>query len=247
VTVTETPTLVVLPSYNERLNIVELTDAILDVGAGIDVCIVDDASPDGTAAAVREAAATRPRWAERVHLMVRDKKDGRGGAVREGFAWGVARGRYRAFVEMDCDFSHEPSALPQGLALLDQGHDVVIGSRYPDGTVINTPLSRRLLSRFANMLARTLIDRSIADYTTGYRFYRPGVVQELLGVQQQHRGYIYLSETISHVLRAGHRVGAFPICYRNRERGVSNTSLGEVWSSLRGIVSIAIAHRFGRR
>lgn len=72
-------------------------------------------------------------------------------------------------------------------------------------------------------------------------------MQELLGFQQQHRGYIYLSETISHVLRAGHRVGAFPICYRNRERGVSNTSIAEVWSSLRGIVSIGIAHRFGRR
>src|SRR5437867_4368379 len=122
-------TLVVLPSYNERLNIVELTDAILDVDPAIDVCIVDDSSPDGTAACVREAAESRPRWRERVHLIVRDKKDGRGGAVREGFAWGMTRQRYGAFVEMDCDFSHEPAAVAQGLALLDQGYDVVIGSR----------------------------------------------------------------------------------------------------------------------
>jgi dolichol-phosphate mannosyltransferase len=239
-------TLVVFPSYNERLNIVELTDAILDVDPAIDVCIVDDSSPDGTAAAVREAAAARPRWSERVHLIVRDKKDGRGGAVRAGFDWGMARGRYEAFVEMDCDFSHDPKVLPQGLALLGQGHDVVIGSRYPNGTVLNTPFSRRLLSRLSNVLARALIDRTIDDYTTGYRFYRPDIVRELLALEQKHRGYIYLSETISHVLRAGHKVGSFPICYRNRERGASNTTPGEVWSSLRGIFSIAVDHRLRR-
>ena len=240
-------TLVVLPSYNERLNIVELTDAILSVEPQSDVCVVDDSSPDGTAAAVREALAARPAWRDRVHLIVRDKKDGRGGAVREGFQWGVARQRYDAFVEMDCDFSHEPSAIPQGLALLSQGYDVVIGSRYPDGTVIGFPASRRLLSHLANVLARLLIDRSIADYTTGFRFYRPDVVRALLGYEQKHRGYIYLSETISHVLSANYKIGAFPICYRNRERGVSNASLGEVWASLHGIFSIGIAHRFGRR
>jgi dolichol-phosphate mannosyltransferase len=240
------PTLVVLPSYNERLNIVELTDAILDADAGNDVCIVDDSSPDGTAACVREAAAARPRWRDRVHLIVRDKKDGRGGAVREGFKWGVARQRYGAYVEMDCDFSHEPAALAQGLALLDQGYDVVIGSRYPDGTVIGSPASRRVLSRLANGLARLLIDRSIDDYTTGFRFYRPEVVQELLGFEQKHRGYIYLSETLSHVLRSGRRIGSFPIRFRNRERGASNASLGEIWSSLHGIFSIAVAHRLGR-
>ena len=242
-----TTTLAVLPSYNERLNIVELTDAILDVDPAIDVCIVDDASPDGTAASVREAAAARPRWGERVRLIVRDKKDGRGGAVRTGFEWGIARGRYQAFVEMDCDFSHDPKDLPRGLALLDQGCDVVIGSRYPNGTVVDTPFNRRLLSRLSNVLAQVLIDPSIADYTTGYRFYRPQIVRELLALPQKHRGYIYLSETLSHVLRAGHKVGSFPICYRNRERGVSNTTLGEVWSSLRGIISIAVDHRLGRR
>ena len=240
-------TLVVLPSYNERLNIVELTEAILDVDVGNDVCIVDDSSPDGTAAAVQEALASRPRWADRVHLIVRDKKDGRGGAVRAGFEWGLARQKYGAFVEMDCDFSHDPRVLPDGLAVLARGYDVVIGSRYPDGTVLDTPFSRRLLSRLSNVLARLLISRAVDDYTTGYRFYRPEIVKELLGYQQVHRGYIYLSETISHVLRAGHKVGSFPICYRNRERGVSNTTPSEVWSSLRGIFSIAVSHRFGRR
>jgi len=239
-------TLVVLPTYNERLNIVELTNAILDVDDANEVCIVDDSSPDGTAACVREAAASHARWTERVHLIVRDKKDGRGGAVRDGFRWGLARRRYRAFVEMDCDFSHEPGALPRGLEMLNQGHDVVIGSRYPDGTIIGWPRSRRLLSFLANALARALIDRSITDYTTGFRFYRPEVVQDLVRAPQKHRGYIYLSESISHVLRAGRKVGAFPIVFRNRERGASNATLGEIWSSLHGIFTIAAEHRFGR-
>jgi dolichol-phosphate mannosyltransferase len=236
-------TLVVLPSYNERLNIVEVTEAILDVDPAIDVCIVDDSSPDGTAAAVAEAEAVRPPWRDRVHLIVRDTKDGRGGAVRAGFAWGRARGRYRTFVEMDCDFSHDPKALPQGLALLDQGYDAVIGSRYPDGTVVNMPFGRRVLSRLANALARLLVDRSIADYTSGLRFYRAEIVELLLGRPQKHRGFIYLTETLSHVLRAGYKVGSFPICVRNRVRGVSNASPGEVWSSLRGLLSIALDHR----
>jgi glycosyltransferase involved in cell wall biosynthesis len=146
------PTLVVLPSYNERLNIVELTDAILDVDPANDVCIVDDSSPDGTADCVRDAAATRPHTSRR-----------------------RCRRAWRCWT----------------------------GSRYPDGTIIGSPASRRLLSRLANGLAR--------------------------------------------LLRAGHRIGSFPICFRNRERGVSNASLGEIWSSLHGIFSIAVAHRLGRR
>jgi dolichol-phosphate mannosyltransferase len=238
-------TLVVLPAYNERLNVVELIDAVLDVDAAIDVCIVDDSSPDGTAACVAEAAASRAHWMDRVHLIVREKKDGRGGAVRTGLEWGLARRRYDAFVEMDCDFSHDPRALPDGLALLERGCDVVIGSRYPDGTVVNMPLGRRVLSRLSNGLARLIIDRSIGDYTTGLRFYRPEIVQLLLDLPQKHRGFIYLTETLSYVLRAGRKVGSFPICCRNRERGVSNVSPAEVWSSLRGVLSIAMAHRFG--
>ena len=239
--------LVVLPSYNERLNIVELGQAVLDGDPEHDLCIVDDSSPDGTAARIEEAQASRPAWRDRAHLIVRAKKDGRGGAVRDGFAWGLAKGGYQAFVEMDCDFSHEPSAIPQGLALLAQGHDVVIGARYPDGTIVGWPIGRRIFSFLANQLARLLLERSIPDYTNGFRFYRPEVVAELLGYPQKYKGYIYLSETLAHLLRSGRRVGAFPIYFRNRERGVSNTSLSEIRSALTGILAIALDYHRGRR
>jgi dolichol-phosphate mannosyltransferase len=241
-------TLVVLPSYNESANIVEMIAAVLAEGPSLSVCVVDDSSPDGTSTVVRSAIDTRPGWADRVELITRSKKDGRGGAVRDGFAWGAQGGRdFECMVEMDCDFSHEPSALPRGLALRQAGADVVIGARYPDGTIVGWPGSRRAFSFLANTLARTLIDWSISDYTNGFRFYSPRAVEILLQRPQRHRGYIYLSESLSYLLRAGMRVEQFPIYFKNRERGVSNTSLAEVRSALAGIVSIAWEHRLGRR
>jgi dolichol-phosphate mannosyltransferase len=237
-------TLVVLPSYNERDNIVAIVSAILDSYEGASVCVVDDSSPDGTAQALRSALAERPEWSGRVDLIVRKKKDGRGGAVRDGLAWGLSDGRtFDAFVEMDCDFSHEPEAIATGLGLLQAGNDVVIGARYPDGVIIGWPPSRRVFSFLANTLARVLIDVSIADYTNGFRFYSPSAVRLLMQFEQHHKGYIYLSESLAHLLRAGLTVAAFPIRFKNRERGVSNTSLAEIRDALGGILQIAWHHR----
>jgi len=239
-------TLVVLPSYNESANIVEMIAAVLAVGPSLSVCVVDDSSPDGTSAVVEAAIDSRPGWTERVKLITRSKKDGRGGAVREGFAWGQKSAKsFGCYVEMDCDFSHEPTAIPEGLALREAGADVVIGARYPNGTIVGWPRSRRVFSFLANTLARTLIDWSISDYTNGFRFYSPRAVEILLHKPQRHRGYIYLSESLSYLLRAGMRVERFPIYFKNRERGVSNTSLREVRAALSGIVSIAWQHHRG--
>ncbi len=239
--------LVVLPSYNERANIVALIDAVLAVGPEVSVMLVDDSSPDGTADVVRDAIAERPSFRDRVELVVRPGKGGRGGAVREGFARGIARTPgYQAFVEMDCDFSHQPQAIPEGLARLQRGFDVVIGARYPDGTIAGWPLRRRVFSFFANSLARLLIEPSIADYTNGFRFYSPRAIEVLVAHRQQHTGYIYLSESLAHLLRAGMRVDSFPIHFENRQRGVSNTTAAEILSSLRGVLAIARDHRRAR-
>lgn len=239
--------LVVLPSYNERDNIVRLVDDILTRYAGACVCVVDDSSPDGTADALRAAIAAHAGWPARVHLIVRDKKDGRGGAVRAGMAYGLAQAEpFAALIEMDCDFSHEPEAIARGLELLTQGqgNDVVIGGRYPGGTIIGWPLHRRAFSFFANSLARVLIDPRVHDYTNGFRFYSARAVQLLLSFEQQHKGYIYLSESLSQLLQGRMRVASFPIRFRNRERGNSNTSLAEIRSALTGIFQIAWRHHF---
>lgn len=238
--------LVVLPSYNEKENLVNLMEAVLALGPGYAVCVVDDSSPDGTSEIVRNAIAAKG-LSGRAHLIVRSKKDGRGGAVRTGFQWGHGSGRgFQAYVEMDCDFSHEPKSIPTGIALLEKGADVALGSRYPNGTIEGWPVKRHVLSFFANTLARTLINFRIHDYTNGFRFYAPRAVEVMLRHSQKHKGYIYLSESLSQLLRAGMKVETFPIYFKNRERGVSNTSFAEVRNAFLGIFSIAWEHRTNR-
>jgi dolichol-phosphate mannosyltransferase len=241
--------LVILPSYNEGKNIASLIGEILALEGRYSVCVVDDSSPDGTAEVIRQFRESKldPSDRERVHLIVRAGKEGRGGAVRAGIEWGLARPKeegFDAFVEMDCDFSHPPSDLPRGLDLLRES-DVVMGSRYPEGTIVGWPRRRRAFSLAANLLARTLIDWSIADYTNGFRFYTAKSAGLMCRLPQEHRGYIYLSETIAAFLKHGLRIRCFPIVFVNRQRGKSNTTIREVTSALSGLVRIAWRYRFG--
>lgn len=238
--------LVVLPSYNERENIAALIREILAVRGDASVMVVDDNSPDGTAFVVQQLRERdlSPAEAARVHLIVRGGKEGRGGAVRAGIEWGLARPEFDAFAEMDCDFSHPPSDLPRGLALLD-GAAVAMGCRYPDGTIVGWPWSRRVLSFLANLLARVLIRWNIHDYTNGFRFYTREAARVMCAAPQRHRGYIYLSETITVFLRNQLTIVCFPIRFVNRKRGATNTSPGEVVRALAGIVDIAIRYRLG--
>jgi dolichol-phosphate mannosyltransferase len=240
-------TLIVIPSYNESQNVRAMVETILALDPQYFVCIVDDSSPDQTSEIVRTEIRQQREWQRRVHLIQRQKKDGRGGAVRDGFLWGLETGEgFEAFVEMDCDFSHDPKAIAQGLQLLGGGWDVAIGARYPDGVIAGWPVGRRIFSFFANTLARVLIEWSVPDYTNGFRFYTPKAVRLLSVSQQQYKGYIYLSESLSQLLRAGLHVRHFPIHFVNRQRGVSNTNLQEISASLKAIFVIAWQHHFAK-
>lgn len=240
-------TLVVLPSYNEISNIETLIDAILPLDNGIEVCVVDDSSPDGTAELAAKMIESDPGWQGRVHLIVRDGKGGRGGAVRDGIAWGIDAGHYDAFVEMDCDHSHDPAEMPQGLRLLGDGNDVVIGARYPDGQIIGWPWYRRVFSRLANYLARGLLEWSVADYTNGYRFYAPESAQALVDAPQHNTGFIYLSESLARLMKTGASVASFPIVFRDRSGGESSADLAEVAKALSGLFGIAWWYRVTSR
>ena len=242
--------LVVLPSYNESENIVSMVDSLLGLSAkkiDVGVCVVDDNSPDGTPGILATHKAENAEWEERVTVIIRDKKDGRGGAVRDGLEHGLSSEHaFDYFVEMDCDFSHPPASVLEGVVKLESGFDVVLGSRYPDGVIEGWPLSRRVLSFFANQLARVLLSRHIFDYTNGFRFYTRKMVELLVQHEQRNKGYIYLSETLSLFIKNEAAIGEFPIHFVNRERGESNTSVQEIMSALKGIVDIGIRHRKGQ-
>lgn len=232
--------LIVLPSFNERENIGNLIEELLSLDRDYAVCVVDDSSPDGTSQLVARTINESPGLQDRAHLITRGTKGGRGGAVRDGFVWGMASDQsFDAFVEMDCDFSHDPKALSEGLALIGSGYDVAVGARYPDGGIVGWPLARRIFSRVANWLARLLIDRGVSDYTNGFRFYSPRAVRLLLEQPQRHTGYIYLSESMAYLLKADMRIASFPIQFKNRERGSSNTGPREVIRALIGLIQIA--------
>lgn len=240
-------TLVVLPSYNEITNIQSLVESLFAVRDGLDVCIVDDNSPDGTARLITDLIETHPTWHRRAHLLLREGKGGRGGAVRDGMAWGIARGGYDTFVEMDCDHSHDPAELPTGLRLLEAGNDVVIGARYPDGQIVGWPTYRRVFSRLANFLARVLLEWSVADYTNGYRIYTPESAKALSANPQQNTGFIYLSESLARLMRSGAKVASFPITFRDRSGGESSADLREVAAALSGLLRIAWWYRVRSR
>ena len=242
-------TLVVLPSFNEKKNINNLIQSILSISEELFVVVVDDNSPDGTFQAVKEEKMNLSNsMQERIHLIKRHAKNGRGGAVWDGIRWGLSSSNnFEAYVEMDCDFSHNPNAIPNGLELITKGFDLVLGSRYPDGEIINWPLKRRVFSRIANFLCRLLISMKYHDYTNGFRFYNKKSAVHLSKSRTMFKGYINLSETIAKLLKNNFTIASFPIVFENRKLGKSNTDLKEMLGSFFAIFQIAARYWFDKR
>jgi len=214
---------VVIPTYNEAENIERLCRALCALPQVGGVLVVDDASPDGTAAKAQALAGQLP-----VRVLRRAAKNGRGGAVLDGIAAGLADPSYTHFVEMDADFSHDPAALP-GLLAAANRYDVVIGSRYvPGGCISNWPLSRRIFSVFANYFARFMLGVPVRDYTGGYRCYSRRSMEALDRALVQPKGFIALSAILLQLYLKGFTVGEVPIHFVNRVRGESNMTRREV-------------------
>ena len=237
---------IVLPSYNEKENIVSLLRTIIDLDKNFTVIVVDDNSPDKTYEVVSDFKnKLSDKETERVQIIKRQKKDGRGGAIWEGMRMAYeSENEFENFIEMDCDFSHDPNYIRNGINLLMDGNDLVLGSRYPDGKIINWPIKRRVISFFANILVRVLIDWKIHDFTNGFRFYNRDLIKYLLTQEMKHSGYINLTETISMTLKVRKSIASFPIIFKNRKLGKSNTDIKELFNSFLGLFSIAWHHRF---
>lgn len=233
-------TLVVIPSYNEKENIGGLAEKILQIDPDIDVLVVDDNSPDGTAEVVRKTRG----FGNRLQMIVRQKKNGRGGAVLDGFRAGLKdKKNYAYFFEMDADFSHSPDEMPRFLEKIKEC-DLVIGSRYRSGSkIIGWPINRTVFSKLANIYARCLLRIPITDYTNGYRLYRREVLEHLDCDAIEASGYIVLSEMAFQIHLAGYRIGEIPTVFVNRRRGLSNLSFGEIHSALRSVFRLALKRK----
>lgn len=212
-------TLIVMPTYNERENVPVIVPKVLQQAPGIDVLIVDDNSPDGTGQVADEIAAAD----ERIHVLHRSGKLGLGTAYIVGFKWALERD-YDLVFEMDSDFSHNPEHIPDFLEAAKE-YDLVLGSRYLNGvTVINWPMSRLLLSYFANRYSRFVTGLPFTDTTGGFKCYRRKVLQAIDLDAIRSEGYSFQIETSFRAWRKGFKVGEISIIFSDRVEGSSKMS-----------------------
>ena len=218
--------LVVIPTYNEAEAILETVSLVLALKPELNVLVVDDSSPDGTGAIVREAFATESR----VQLLTRKQKQGLGLAYLAGFQWAFSKG-FDVVVEMDADGSHRA----QDLTLLLEASktaDLVIGSRWiSGGEVENWPLIRKLISRIGNRYAKTMLGTKIWDMTSGFRVYRAEFLQKLVTESISSHGYSFQVELAYRASKAG-SVVEVPITFVERVNGKSKMTLAIVLEAL---------------
>jgi dolichol-phosphate mannosyltransferase len=219
-------TLIIIPTYNERENITLLVPEIRKSLPGVHILVVDDSSPDGTSAAVREMAGGNGGAGVRIDgLFVLDRaaKQGLGRAYIAGFKWALERG-YEYIFEMDADFSHNPEYLPKFIEAAREA-DLVIGSRYISGVnIVNWPMSRLLLSYFGNMFARFVTGLRIADCTGGFKCFRRAVLESLNLNGIASSGYSFQIEVNFFAWKSGFKIREIPIIFTDRQRGVSKMS-----------------------
>ncbi len=232
----------VVPTYNERENVLPLIREILAQDEGIDVWVADDGSPDGTAEAVRAAMAARPG---RVDLLFRSEKGGRGGAVIAAFKKGLLDPRgYRILFEMDADFSHHPREIPKFLAKLETC-DMVIGSRYVQGGgTSDWGLLRPALSWLANLYIKVVAGVPIRDTTSGYRAYRREVLAATEFDRIKITGYVVHGEMAYQAWIHGFRLGEVPIHFKNRVRDASKLTREEITMALLNFALLRFRYGF---
>jgi dolichol-phosphate mannosyltransferase len=222
-------TLVVIPTYNEIVNIRAIAAAVLEACAEADILFVDDGSPDGTGEVADEMARTEPR----IHVMHREKKQGLGRAYIAGFRWALEREKYRYVMEMDADFSHDPKAIPMLRAKAESEADLVLGSRFVGGIrIINWPMGRLLLSTCAALYIRIVLGMPFADPTGGFKCYRRELLEALPLDKIRSNGYSFQVEMTHTAWMLGFRIVEAPIVFEERRGGQSKMNGGIVNEAL---------------
>jgi dolichol-phosphate mannosyltransferase len=237
---------VVIPTYNERDNLPHIVSAVTHQGYRL--LVVDDSSPDGTGEVADRLAASEPRMS----VLHRRHKEGLGPAYAAGFDRALGEGA-EIVVEMDADFSHDPTDLPRLVRAIDEGADLAIGSRYvPGGSTPDWPLVRRLISRGGNIYARLMLGLKVRDATAGFRAFRSDALRRLPYQTARASGYAFQVEMAYRASLAGLKVVEVPISFRDRTRGTSKMGSGIVIEAMRlvtiwGLARMRQGARFWKR
>ncbi|MDE6283294.1 MAG: polyprenol monophosphomannose synthase [Muribaculaceae bacterium] len=230
---------VIIPTYNEKENVAAIIDAVLALPRRFDVLVVDDNSPDGTAAIVKEKIKEHPG---RVDLLERKGKLGLGTAYIAGFKRALDNG-YEYIFEMDADFSHNPQDLLKLYDACNSGKmDVAVGSRYITGVnVVNWPMGRVLMSYFASKYVRFITGLKVADTTAGFCCYRRKVLETMELDKIRFKGYAFQIEMKFTASKCGFKVGEVPIIFVNRVLGTSKMSSGIFSEAFFGVMKLKIS------
>ncbi|MEZ3590494.1 MAG: polyprenol monophosphomannose synthase [Muribaculaceae bacterium] len=229
---------VIIPTYNEKENVAAIIEAVLALPHRFDVLIIDDNSPDGTAAIVRSKMDEHPG---RVHMIERAGKLGLGTAYIEGFKWSIANG-YDYIFEMDADFSHNPEDLMRLYkACAEDGADMAVGSRYVTGVnVVNWPMSRVLMSYYASAYVRIVTGMPVRDTTAGFVCYTRRVLEALPLDNIRFKGYAFQIEMKFTAFKYGFRIAEVPIVFVNRVLGTSKMSGGIFSEAVFGVIRLKL-------
>ena len=239
----EKKALIIIPTYNEATNIVRMIDRLMALDFPVDVLVVDDGSPDGTA---QNVVVKQKEYPERVHLIERESKQGLGTAYVRGFEFALQHS-YEYILEMDADFSHRPEDALKLIRAVDTGEcDVAVGSRYCKGiSIINWPLSRLILSYAANIYARTITGLPIFDTTAGFKCLRRSVIEAIPLKRIESNGYAFQIELHFRAWKAGFKLKEVSIVFKERQEGVSKMSKAIVREAIWRVWALKFRSIFG--
>ncbi len=227
--------IVIIPTYNEKENIEAIIRKVFSLEGGYDILIIDDGSPDGTAAIVK---GLQTEFNERLFMIERKGKQGLGTAYITGFKWSLANG-YDYTFEMDADFSHNPEDLPRLYKACKDGADLAIGSRYCDGiSVINWPIGRIIMSYYASVYVRTILGMKVYDCTAGFKCYSNKVLRTIDLDDVRMKGYGFQIEMKYTTYKLGFKITEVPIIFVNRKAGTSKMSGGIFGEAFWGVLGL---------
>ncbi len=237
---------VIIPTYNEKENISNIINAVLgQAGHQFDILVIDDNSPDGTAAIVEGMIQERP---DRIHIIKRAGKLGLGTAYITGFKWALQQG-YDFVIEMDADFSHRPEDLiPLQAACATGGADLSIGSRYITGVnVVNWPMGRVLMSYYASAYVRLITGMTVHDTTAGFVCYRREVLEAIDLDNIEFKGYAFQIEMKFTAFKMGFKIKEVPIIFVNRVLGTSKMNGSIFGEAVFGVIKLRLSTWFNKK